>query len=82
MLTPSDGVENKVSNLQNSLRTGLSDSEDGLRAAFIVERWSSSGKNGPSFSNHLGSSRNCDSVVDNVGSSIEEDNLASGILKR
>ena len=82
MLTTSDGVENKVSNLQNSLRASLSNSEDGLRAVFIVECCSSSGKNSPSLSNHLGSSRNRDSVGDNVGSSVEEDNLASGILKR
>jgi len=82
MLTASDGAENKVGNLQNSLRTSFSNSEDGLRTVFIVECWSSSGKDGPSLSNHLRSSRNCDSVGDNVGSSVEEDDLASGILKR
>jgi len=81
LLTGSDGVENKVGNLQNSLRTSLSDSENSLRVVFIVECRSSSRKNGPSLSNHLSSGWNSDSVGDNVSSSIEEDNLASGILK-
>jgi hypothetical protein len=81
MLTGSDGAENNVANLQNSLGTRISYSEHRLGVTPIVEYRSSSSQNRPRLSNHLSSSRNSDGVGYDVGSSIEEYNLASRILK-
>ena len=69
--------EDHVGELRNALVSGLADLDDDLRVVVVVERRASSGDDRPGLTDDLDASGDLDGVLDEVGTGIEVDELAS-----
>ena len=79
-LTGSPCREKHIRNLYDAFRMLFSDLKDYCGIVLVFEYFSTSHDHAPSFSNNPGASGYSNGTRDNVGSSIEEDNLLAYVL--
>ena len=74
------GVEDHVRDFSAAAGADSADLDDSLRVVPVEERTTASGNDGPCLTNDLGTSGDLDGVGDDVHTSVEEDDLATGVL--
>ena len=78
--TSAVSTEDDVGDLEDTLRVGLTGTDNRGRGAVVEELSSSSSDNGPGLTDDLSASGDGHGVADEVGTGVEEDDLAASVL--